>query len=206
MSPAEPPDIVKCPGCSERVLRRRPRSGNTIGGRLWTDAKAEGEMLPDYHLLIRCPLCGHCFWGADVKSLGQIDGKSGLKVCEAPTDADYLAFVRDAELSADQEEYVRRRAWWLANDAIRYEADGKTTAAFTEEQIANMAALADVLDEGDLDQRIMKAELARERGLFDEALTLLDFDFLEHHVGPVEQIRELSRAGSSRVAEIPTDW
>ena len=45
--------------------------------------------------------------------------------------------------------------------------------AFSKEQVKNLKALSAMLDESEPNQRILKAEIARELGEFDECLRLL---------------------------------
>lgn len=55
-----------------------------------------------------------------------------------------------------------------------------------------MKALSRLLATEDPEQRIMKAELARELGLFDETARLLDFPFKEDLIPTVRFIRKLA--------------
>lgn len=57
----------------------------------------------------------------------------------------------------------------------------------------------------DPEQRIMKAELARELGLFDETERLLDFPFEEDFIPTVRFIRKLALEKKRSVAEVIYD-
>ncbi len=65
-----------------------------------------------------------------------------------------------------------------------------------------MKALSRLLATEDPEQRIMKAELARELGLFDETERLLDFPFEEDHMPTVRLIRDLALEQDRSVAEV----
>ena len=57
----------------------------------------------------------------------------------------------------------------------------------------NLKALSAMLDESEPDQRILKAEIARELGEFDECLRLLSYQFdegYEYAVGFIKKLAE----------------
>jgi hypothetical protein len=86
---------------------------------------------------------------------------------------------------------VRVSAWRSANDAWRRVPNA--TPAFSKEQVKNLMALSDMLDETKPNQRILKAEIAREMGEFDECLGLLSHPFDErygHAVGFIKKLAE----------------
>lgn len=82
-------------------------------------------------------------------------------------------------------------AWWNANDAWRWVPNA--TPAFSEEQVKNLKALSGVLDETEPNQRMFKAEIARELGNFEECLLLLSYQFdkgYERAVGFIKSLAE----------------
>lgn len=89
------------------------------------------------------------------------------------TEQDFLAALRTR--SADTPEkvrYIRIRAWWTANDPLRPDRR-QGTDSLSAAARANMESLLVSLSESEEQQRVMKAELARELGRFDEAERLL---------------------------------
>jgi hypothetical protein len=83
------------------------------------------------------------------------------------------------------------RAWWFANDAWR--RNPNATPAFSKDQVQNLHALSAMLYESEPNQRILKAEIARELGAFDECLNLLSHQFDErygHAVGFIKKLAE----------------
>lgn len=86
----------------------------------------------------------------------------------------------------DQEKYVRTRAWWSFNHTHR--DNDQKNASFSHEHEENLLALLKLLDPGipqlepgfssfyldGLNEPIMRAEILRELGRFDECLQLLD--------------------------------
>ena len=83
------------------------------------------------------------------------------------------------------------RAWRSANDAWRWNPNA--TPAFSKDQEQNLNALSEMLDETEPNQRILKAEIARELGEFDECLLLLSYQFdkgYDYAVGFIKKLAE----------------
>ena len=68
---------------------------------------------------------------------------------------------------------------------------------------SNMKALFALLDRIKPEERMLRAELARELGRFPEALGLLKFaPFGENYAATASQIRELAQQNKAGVAEV----
>lgn len=65
-------------------------------------------------------------------------------------------------------------------------------------------ALSALLDEKNQNERIMKAEIARQLGEFDICLGLLKFDFKPIYSKAVDTIHTLAEMQNRVVAEIPS--
>ena len=86
---------------------------------------------------------------------------------------------------------MRVSAWRSANDAWRRVPNA--TSAFSKEQTQNLHALSAMLDETEPNQRILKAEIAREMGEFEKCLRLLSHPFdkgYDHAVGFIRKLAE----------------
>lgn len=181
-----------------------------VGARSWTDGKMDAPMMPDQPWLVKCPSCKSPFWVDKAKRLAELEPLANVKkefsdslVYEHLTETDYLKFLQKENISKKREEYVRIRAWWCSNDSMRYEKTTKGfTVVFSKDQEDNISRLYELLDEKDQNHRIMKAEIARERGMFDEAMSLLGYKFTEGFDKAVSVIRELCKSRSAVVAEI----
>jgi len=90
----------------------------------------------------------------------------------------------------NKELYLRMRCWWNANDPWRRLSDPKP--AFSPEQVKNLEALSALFDESLPGHRILKAEIARELGKFDECLLLLSGQFEPDYDWTVGFIRKLA--------------
>jgi hypothetical protein len=169
--------VRECPHCKAHVVEEDTLSGNTIGAKYYTDGKREAKMLPDHPALVKCPVCGGLFWVDEAKEVDvgfeAAKGKPQVTALSAKEIQDFLA--GQEALPKDKEIYLRIRIWWLANDAWRWAPNPKP--AFTPEQVKNLDDLSALFDESESNQRILKAEIAREMGRFDECLRLLTYQF-----------------------------
>jgi hypothetical protein len=183
--------IRECPHCKAHVVQEETVSGNTIGATYWTDGKREAKMLPDHPWLAKCPACQGQFWvDESVEVDTGFDAAKGKQQVLKPSEKELLGFLAGPGLSRDKELYVRGSAWRSANDAWR--RNPNATPAFSKDQVQNLKALSDMLDEKELNQRILKAEIARELGEFDECLRLLSQPFDERYGHAVSFIKKLA--------------
>lgn len=202
--------IRECPKCSQYIKQLTFASGNTYGARFWTDGKMDAPMMPDQPWLVKCPACKDLFWVDTAKQLAELEPLSKIKkefsdalMYEHLTETDYLKLLQKKKISRKKEEYVRIRAWWCTNDSMRYEKPTKgSKVVFSKDQEDNISRLYEILDEENPNQRLMKAEIARERGMFDEAMSLLEYKFPEGFDKAVSVIRELCMSHSAVVEEI----
>lgn len=114
-----------------------------------------------------------------------------------PSEADYIRML-ERPLTPEKERYLRIRAWWAANDRYRVPLEQVSN----EQQPDNLRKLATLLDEKEPNDRLMKAEIYRELGMFDESLSCLDVEFPEEFASAVATIRDLATNQHCRVAQI----
>jgi hypothetical protein len=166
-------------------------------------------MLPDRPWLVKCPKCATLFWVDEAREIGRQEflgcGKKWHGVVEflEPSERDYLKFLAFHDLAKEKELYARKRAWWAANDRVRHKPKARQT--FSEDQKKNLRALSDLLNETDEYERLMKAEIARELGLFDECLALSSQPFESNVETVASFMRQLARNKQKTVREIPRD-
>jgi len=191
------PTIIKrCSACRGSVAERTVASSNTFGATQWTDGKREAPMQPETPKLVRCPHCQTLQWIAELDQIGSmskwesLDVFPGAKDHEAPSPDDLFALVDQNILDPDKQRYVRMRAWWAGNDGRRSEPDGKP---LSDRERWNLEALAATLPGEVDDALLLKAEVLRELGRFDEACELLDWpidDRLSHVVAIIRELIE----------------
>jgi hypothetical protein len=183
--------VRECPHCKAHVVQEETISGNTIGATYWTDGKREAKMLPDHPWLAKCPMCNFLFWIDEAVQVDTgFDAAKGKQQVLKPAEKELLGFLTGPALPADKELYVRVWAWRSANDAWRRLPNA--TPAFSKDQVKNLKALSNILDKTDPNQRILKAEIARELGEFDECLEMLSHPFDERYGYAVGFIKKLA--------------
>ena len=196
----------ECPSCDGLLIERALLAGNTFGARYWTDGKMEAPMLPHYPALVRCAHCRHLLWLPQARE-HHLENPSPMfqtvPAAEplAPTAADYLEAIQTG-LAPDRERetYCRVSAWHAFNDTRRDAKDAPELSDLPDETAANMKTLFALLDRTQPDQRMLRAELARELGRFPEALALLQFGFGDDYAATVARIGELARQNRTGVA------
>jgi hypothetical protein len=184
--------VRECPHCMANVVQEETVSGNTVGAVLFTDGKRDAPMFPDHPLLARCPVCGRLFWVEEAVEVDSgFEAAEGKMKIQAPSEKELLDYLVGQALPRKQEKYLRFRAWWVANDAWRWLPNPKPS--FSKEQVKNLKALSALLDESDQDQRIFKAEIARELEDFEECLLLLSYQFdkgFDRAIGFIKKLAE----------------
>jgi hypothetical protein len=167
-------------------------------------------MLPDMPALVKCRECKYLFWIDDAEKLDEIELRSEKSKWQSATNYDhpswseYLAFATTNNLSREQERYIRMRTWWKMNDSIRNTQEAERDLRSSEEFKSNLVALLGVLEEADPEERLLKAEAARELGQFEKCQILLQFEFPDAMRHAVLVISELNRQHNTRVAELIT--
>jgi hypothetical protein len=183
--------VRECPHCKAHVVQEDTLSGNTIGAKYYTDGKREAKMLPDHPALAKCPVCGGLFWVEEAPEVGMgFDAAEGKQKVLAPSENEMLNFLASQGLPKDQEIYLRMSCWWKANDSWRWLPNPKPV--FSEIQVKNLEALSALFDESEPNQRILKAEIARELGRFSECLLLLSYQFGDDYAFATGFIKKLA--------------
>lgn len=175
-----PTIIRECPHCHAALKEYTIGSGNTLGARFWTDGKMLAPMLPEFPWLAKCPQCRALFWVDEAKKLSEgysVGEKWKNAPCpEFPAEADFLNALSATNLTSEKTLFLRRRAWWFANDPAR---TNPAAAHFSPAQVKHLTALANLLEGKDGGLRIQRAEIFRELGKFDDCAALLQQPFKE---------------------------
>lgn len=205
------PTIIRaCAACGKRIAQHTTLTGNTFGARFWTDGKMDAPQLPDRPSLVKCRHCGNLIWIDDQKQAGIFGYGLIARYAEpladerpgpgtTPTLLDYLGVLDEGIGDKDKERYVRIRAWWAGNDRRR-ELSQPTPLDCMEAQ--NLRNFADLLDETEDNDRLIKAEALRELGEFGEAEHLLASPFEDRRSHAASIIRGLNQKRIAAVAEM----
>lgn len=171
----------ECPACNTTVTGDSLASGNTFGAVYWSDGKMDAEMLPEFPEIVKCPDCSDLFWIEESTVIGEYDWFNGedyekpeewknAKSVIEPRVEDYIRAIEMKLFSGDddREKYLRIHLWWLINDFVRYEDREPDLFKDHKETFQNNLKYLDkLLGENDDDEKLMKAEIARELGEFD---------------------------------------
>lgn len=147
-------------------------SGNTFGAELWSDSKEDAPMLPRVSYVQKCPHCGNYFlmssqatretgddWSMDLGELTYDEMKEALNVFH--NSAAYCLIPKT-------ELWWRLTLLWVAND--HYGRKGLELPEEDRELIwDNIRRLIPRVKD-----TLLKAELKREIGLFNEAIQMLE--------------------------------
>jgi hypothetical protein len=100
----------------------------------------------------------------------------------------------------DEEQYIRIKAWWSSNSPYR---DGSSQEfRLSSEQEDNLRRLLELLDADDPNESLMKAEILRQLGQFDECLKLLANPFDERFLQTVDAIKDLAHDRKRKVERL----
>jgi hypothetical protein len=203
-----PDRIVACPHCKGLAWHGTIATGNTLGMVVWTDGYRIAPMLPSPPPVVQCAHCHTAYWLADAAEVGRREpgrpspeGESVGRVAEPTEEEYYDAIARGLATDEDQRVALRVFAWWRSNDAFR-ESEGQEMAVHTESAARrreNLEALGPLLDESDEAVALLKAEVLRELGRFDEAKVCLSRITSRAYVGGARQLARLCDEGNTRV-------
>ena len=179
MTPGSPVGLT-CPYCGKVKYIESISSGNTFGGEWWSDTQSILPMLPRPSAIQYCKHCeGYFFYNDATKSAAQ-SADAGIfddvrqngfgNLSFAQIDKAY-SFLGSKELT-ELQNAIRLREWLIAFNDI-YSARNpngrqhipEELAARFEETVAAMLINKEIPD-------ILKADLYRETGRFDECLAI----------------------------------
>lgn len=210
-----PDQIVACPKCDAIAKYATILSGNNAGATFWTDGRQIAPMLPSTPSVVKCHHCANYYWLADAKRLGRVyDGDPNQPpdptwtaaplIRELTEHQYYEAISRGLAGSPKQERALRIYAWWRRNDLFRdfdYAQSMEGLELDAEAWRKNLNALTGVLREDENDQ-LLKAEVLRELGEFDQAKTVLARVTSPQFSWIADSIRILCGARDANVREV----
>ena len=141
-------------------------------------------MLPEFPAVAKCRGCKRFYWVDQAEVKGEIapSGESKrvpeewkrAEPVKHLTIEEYIEAL-DAGVGTDSEKerHLRVHFWWAVNDIVRRDANAQIPTSYAQKLNENLAKLSALLDESDPNDRIMKAEIARETGDFTQAVLLL---------------------------------
>jgi hypothetical protein len=207
-----PKVIYACPACGQLAGLCTLASGNTFGARWWTDGKIEAPMLPIEPEIAHCQGCDGYYWLDKARKVGEYDvwyrtpADAPDEWKRAPDIEDLseqeLMSALNSPAAADlrRERKLRILLWWTGNNRFREQNEDELPSQ--QEYRANMERLYAILKPRGSETRLMRAELARELGLFEACLALLTTPLPEQLQETADLIRRLADQHITKVAEI----
>jgi hypothetical protein len=211
-----PTHVVRCPLCTQLGRYETINSGNTFGATYYTDGKRVAPMLPVVPSVVVCAHCGRLFWLSQADDLGKYE-RYGRKPTDLdpswaaaeplnePDEAQYLAWLeRLRNANPECERDLRLHVWWRGGDRLRGKkpADEEVGHERQRAREANMRALLPLLTRGGGVDTLMQAELLRQLGEFDRALSLLSQPLPDQLQTAVKRLRALCEAGDTQLREL----
>ena len=171
---------VRCPNCSRwfNFTRLSMYSGFAAASTTnYTDFF--NEAAPSNSALLGCPHCSTAYWSKDLPisstyGLGEFRGKSPSA---SPIYGTKLVELLKQNFWKTQEEelFLRVMAWWWLNMPYRKAAEGEATAADIDGRLhENLTELLPLVEADTTSRAIMRAEILREIGRFQECIDVLD--------------------------------
>lgn len=205
--------VRQCPGCKSKFISMELASTNNFGLDLYTDGC--WYMMAKSSPVIRCPACKGLFRQADVSEFDRENDAASV-----PTEDDFspgkLPWAEDLFGEEDyreavemklwkgraEEKYVRSLYWQAFNDGFR---GSRKVFCITDEQKENLERMLELADPGSADDNVIKAEILRELGHFEECLVVLE-SFKDVGQNPfVATIKKLALEKQARVSKVPLE-
>lgn len=183
--------LYKCPHCGKTKPMLSLMSGNTFGGELWSDGRAIYPMLPKLSTIQKCSCCGRYSLLDKWKDTGRTSNKSFgetgeltyseakeayIELSASTSDSSEISAISFSFIQAYNDQFRRPRPRKAIQENKLIDSISGTFCSPEDEDIrlvikATKQAI-ETLDNSE-DNRLLKAELLRELGRWDEALRTL---------------------------------
>ena len=156
-------------------------SGNTFEAKIFSDGKIIAPMLPEFPNLTKCKKCKTIFWLSKLHEIGTFEwGADNNSDWENADEAEFLALddyfeaiTKGIAENTQEEILIRQRIWWSYNDRIRKGQDIFNDESDELRWVDNVKKLEMLLDESDINQKIMIAEINRNLGNFENCISII---------------------------------
>jgi hypothetical protein len=173
--------VYKCPNCGNLLKNGSLTSGNTFGAKIFSDGKRIAPMLPEFPNLTKCKKCNTIFWLHKLKEIGVYEwGDEKNSKWQNADKAEFLgiddyfnALNKGMATNKEVELFIRQHIWWAYNDKIRQGLKLFIDNADEERWVDNLEKLKILLDQSDINQRIMIAEINRNLGDFENCINII---------------------------------
>ncbi len=183
---AGPQIILACPHCGALAKLQTVEMVEPVGAVSWTDGCQEIPGVPRQPNITRCAKCSRVHWTGASQQIGYLlPGQEpteeqaawrDLPLVETMDEDGYYEALRDGLAPyAEQETELRVFAWWRGADRYRQCKEGDELVRYptSPEAVANLERLAELLQDGEHEMVLFRAEALRQLGRFAEAQTAL---------------------------------
>lgn len=161
--------ILTCPHCGSKKEVLSLASGNTFGQTVWSDNKSIAPMLPRVSFVQKCPSCGHYYIMSRQKLEHGKDYSGDLGELSYSELKEAWEELGNEDLTDDEKLSMLIMQVWAFNDEFTRTEEKPVS----EEEKRYIVSIVNSLLELDNVDGLLKAELLREIGRFDEALELI---------------------------------
>ncbi len=174
--------VYKCPHCGNLLTKESLASGNTFRAKIFSDGKRIAPMLPEFPDLTKCKKCNTILWLSKLKEIGKFElGDNKNPQWEAADSADFLdiddyfvALETGVAENQNDEIFIRQQLWWAFNDRTR---SGQSLFKTEDEEMRwkeNLKSLINILDQSDIYEKFMVAEISRNLGDFENCIKIME--------------------------------
>lgn len=202
--------ILICPFCKGKKAVSENLFGHSLGGTLWSDTKTIYPAMPEISMVQRCPHCGKYYFAFNVESKeGDADSDDqGIltyeQIKEAVNQYDQVVLEQEDEIT------LRLLFVQIYNDTFQREGvvhDAQPTAADKALLRKQVLRLEQIWDDA---EDLLRAELYREIGEFEQATKILDAltidkPFTEYMASRIRQLAESGQTQAFLIKYKPTE-
>jgi hypothetical protein len=205
------PKIVSCPSCKGSLLRSNILSANNFGAIYYSDGSISGRLWLDSLVIGKCSLCKNVIWLEELELIGEVkypawgleeafridrENEDKYGSIDQLTISELKQAVKFNIRSKNDEILLRKIVWQKCN---RLEVMDKTEM---QEYENNLWALYELLDTQDINNRILRAEILRNLGKFDECIFQLQKEHDEEAQTIIRKIIEAARNKNNKIIQL----
>lgn len=194
-----PDTYYKCPKCGNILSKGSIKDGNPLVGTFFSDEKKLLPFDPEYPEIGKCKRCGNLIWLDESNVVGSdkkiILYNTRILLSQRARFIDIEDYFKALDLgmgyNREKEVYLRKQIWWEHNDRLlergRMFKDKKDEIKWEN----NLKRLLELLIEEDPTEKIMKAEIFRNLGRFDDCMYVLkSYTFKENQWKLPQMLKE----------------
>ena len=196
--------ILICPFCKWEKAVSEPLFGHSLGGTMWSDTKTVYPMMPEIAPVQRCPHCGKYYFAFNVESREGDENSDDQGNLTYEQIKEAVSQYSQVELEQEDEITLRLLFVQIYNDTFQREGvahEAQPTAAdktLLREQVMRLEQIWDDAED------LLRAELYRETGEFEQATKILDaltidMPFTEYMASRIRQLAESGQTQAFRI-------